>query len=101
MIGSIIACDHAEAADPRLLKSERLLAAGFRMPFPFEGELTVITCADRRSPFHDPARQGRADRPDPAPAWPRARAEGDVRNGTAAPNPPVGAALSATRGANI
>ncbi len=35
MIGAIIAADHAERANPRLLEGEKRLAAGFGQPFPF------------------------------------------------------------------
>ncbi len=57
MIGSIIAVDHAEARDPRMLRTERQLAAGFGRAFPFPDD-------------------GCSGQPASASALPRQRSEG-------------------------
>ncbi|WP_370189312.1 hypothetical protein [Qipengyuania sp.] len=47
MIGAIIAADHAEARNPRMLRTERRLAAGFGRPFPFDDRSPVSARARR------------------------------------------------------
>lgn len=56
MIGAIIATDHAERANPRLLEGERRLAAGFGQPFPFGPK--QLPLAHRLAALRTPSRQG-------------------------------------------
>ena len=60
MIGLLIACDHAEAAHPRLLRRERRLAAGVGQPFPFDEPDEAAPAGQR------PAPRGRAPGPNVA-----------------------------------
>lgn len=64
MIGSIIAADHAESANPRLLEGEKRLAAGFGRPFPFGPQprpLAQRLAELHAPPVQSPAANGGAD----------------------------------------